>query len=232
MQRTEDELILTSVAGTEARFRIAGAGARSHAFLIDWSIRALWSVLLLALLFGLALVVPVLRGSRLPWLLPAAVYLLYHPVLEWLQGGITPGKRRAGVRIVTAEGDQPGFWPILVRNLLRIVDSLPALYAVGLTLCVVDGRARRLGDMAAGTVLVMDDAADDALETLAARRGSGLDPALAEVAADLLARWDTLAPERRTALAERLLTRVDAGTGGAPGADLRVRIEQLLGARP
>src|SRR5690606_18924459 len=90
--------------------------------------------------------------------LPAtAIYLLYHPVLEVAMRGRTPGKRIAGVRVVRRDGGVPGVGALLVRNVFRLVDSLPFLYCVGLTAAVLTEHSVRIGDMAAGTLLVYDD---------------------------------------------------------------------------
>src|SRR6185437_10103775 len=86
-------------------------------------------------------------------------YFLYHPVLEVTMRGRTPGKRMAGVRIVTAEGDMAGIGALMMRNLFRLIDSLPMFYLVGLVCCFVTQQRVRFGDIAAGTVLVLDETA-------------------------------------------------------------------------
>lgn len=234
-----DELVLTSVTGTEARLEIAGVGARSYAFVIDWHIRLLAAVIwfggagfLVGRYVGPGAIFEGM-GSWIPWVAiapPAAIYFLYHPVLEAITG-TTPGKRYAGVRIVTEQGLRPSLGAILVRNLLRIVDALPSFYVIGLIVALVDGRARRLGDMAAGTLLVRaEDRVDEVFAALDARSGSSLDPQLAEVITDLLARWKSLAQDRRGELGRRVLAR--AGVQEAPDDDaaLRARLESLVEA--
>ena len=67
--------------------------------------------------------------------LPAlAIYFLYHPVLELAMRGRTPGKRSAGIHVVTRDGSAPSAGALLVRNVFRLIDSLPVAYGVGLTL--------------------------------------------------------------------------------------------------
>lgn len=236
-----DELVLTSVAGTEARLEIAGVGARSFAFIIDWHIRLLAAVVWFGgagFLVGRYVSADAIfggGGSWIAWLTfapPAAIYFLYHPVIEALTG-TTPGKRYAGVRIVTEQGLRPSLGAILVRNLLRVVDSLPTFYVLGMIIAIIDGRARRLGDMAAGTLLVRaEDRVDEVFEALDARGASDLDPQLAELIADLLGRWKTLARDRRGELGRRVLAR--AGVEAPAGDDdaLRARLEALVGAAP
>lgn len=213
--------------------RIAGLGGRSYAFVIDWHIR------LVAAIAWIGLGSLVRFGDLLPRaggggayvygiLLPAlAIYLLYHPLLEVLMRGRTPGKRMAGLRIVTVEGRTPGIGPLLVRNLLRLVDSLPGLYAVGCASVVATRRAVRIGDLAAGTVLVYDGAARRprgaaAVPDAAAERG--------ELAAELLRRWNRLeAPARRT-LAAGLLAPAPGGDtlADAAAADLKAGLKTLV----
>ena len=136
---------------------IAGPGSRSYAFLIDWHIR---------LLAALAWILAGLLVHRPDWNLrstgfwvvfgPAlAIYLLYHPVVELAMHGQTPGKRYAGVRVVGRDGRDPGVRAILVRNALRLIDGLPFGYAVGLVVSVVTTDRVRLGDLVAGTRLVV-----------------------------------------------------------------------------
>ena len=136
---------------------LAGPGSRSYAFLIDWHIRVLAALLwifvaILARPPSWSLSSPAIRIAILPAL---AIYFLYHPVVELLMRGQTPGKRRAGVRVVARGGGEPGFGAILIRNALRLIDALPLFYAVGLICTVVTDERVRIGDMAAGTRLVL-----------------------------------------------------------------------------
>lgn len=235
-----EELVLTSVAGTEARLEIAGVGARSFAFIVDWHIRLLAAVIWFGgagFLVGEYVDAAALFDGRRSWVAwvafapPAAIYFLYHPVLEAITG-TTPGKRYAGVRIVTDRGLRPSLGAILVRNLLRLIDSLPTFYVIGLLVAIVDGRARRLGDMAAGTLLVRaEERVDAVFDALSARSGSSLDPQLAELVTDLLERWKTLEPARRGELGRRALARAGAEVPIGDEHALRAELEALLAAR-
>lgn len=139
--------------------RLAGPGHRSYAFVIDWHIRVLAALVwLLAGVLALHIswnTAP--RGASLALVPAAMIYFLYHPVIEILLRGQSPGKRIAGVRIVTRAGGVPAIGAIAVRNAFRLVDSLPAFYAVGLVSCIVTRDQLRLGDLAAGTLLIIDD---------------------------------------------------------------------------
>ena len=89
--------------------------------------------------------------------LPAsAIYFLYHIVLEVLMRGRTPGKRMAGVRVVAITGGAASVGALLLRNIFRLVDAMPFAYVVGLAFVLTTRRNVRIGDLAAGTVLVYD----------------------------------------------------------------------------
>lgn len=143
--------------GTAPELRIAGLGGRSYAFLVDWHIRVLAGLAWYAAsAWTLYEDFTVLEPDSTFWLVvaapAAAVYLLYHPVLEIVRGG-TPGKRIAGVRIVALDGQTPSVAALAIRNALRPIDSL-VFYAVGVTCVLISRQAVRLGDIAAGTVLI------------------------------------------------------------------------------
>ena len=78
----------------------------------------------------------------------------YFIVLEMVWRGQTPGKRMLRLRVLDANGLklQPG--QLIIRNLLRFVDSMPVLYFIGGACALISKRSQRLGDLAAGTVVV------------------------------------------------------------------------------
>lgn len=236
------DLAVDSVTGIDVALPLAGPGARSYAFIIDWHLRIIlataWYVVAALLYNGsLSLAAPALREQA--WfcavvLPPFAIYFLYHAVVEVVMRGRTPGKRNAGIRIVTRSGATAGPGALLVRNVFRLIDSLPVAYGVGLTLMVLTRESLRCGDMAAGTLVIYDrPATDPELLQSAAQRMGTLDPAGAEIAADLLQRWNSLMPEARIRLTRALLQRylgADADLGDGDELEWRSRLERL--ARP
>ncbi|MEW5722597.1 MAG: RDD family protein [Thermodesulfobacteriota bacterium] len=91
----------------------------------------------------------------------AAAILLYFVIsigyglaLEWLWRGQTLGKRLLRLRVLDEQGLKLDLSQVVVRNLLRFVDSLPGLYLVGGLSCLLSRKAQRLGDLAANTVVV------------------------------------------------------------------------------
>jgi uncharacterized RDD family membrane protein YckC len=223
---------------------IAGPGSRSYAFIIDWQYRALlalgWFCGAWLLIKGIG---PSPDDASSTWQLQVAVapalaiYLLYHPVLEVLMLGRTPGKRQAGVRIVTRNGATPHAGALLIRNLLRLVDCLPVFYVVGLVSCFITEQRVRIGDLVAGTVLVLDsDTAEKSRVQLASLQAhSGLPPELVELIRDVLERWPSLEVGKRDELARSILARIDGALSAAQlaalsDAELVRRLRRLLGA--
>lgn len=140
--------------GVELAFSPAGPVPRALAWLADLCIRA-------AVYLSLASVLALLGRTGLGLLL-VAMFLLewFYPVaFEVLAGGQTPGKRMLGLRVLRADGAPVGWSRSMVRSLLATVDFLPAGYAAGLVAMIVNRRCQRLGDLAAGTVVVHAEAA-------------------------------------------------------------------------
>jgi len=245
-----DALHLTTADGMDISLEVAGVGSRSYAFVADWHIR----VLFVLAWFAAMLLFPDDSGleSYFEWLdssaswvayvvllPPALVYFLYHPVLEILMRGRTPGKRLAGVRIVTSDGRTPGIEALLVRNLLRLVDSLPGFYLVGLVAALATSRHVRIGDLAAGTMLVHESkVSSESLQTatrLALSRS--LPPANQALLLDLLERWGSLRRQVRIDLGSRFLSKVGEAVpeDESPAAldrALLARLSALAGKKP
>jgi uncharacterized RDD family membrane protein YckC len=238
---SDDELTVQSVTGVDLTLKLAGPGTRSYAFVIDWHIRfliaAAW-MLVAYFVFDLALSLKTAAGFLS--ILPAAiVYFLYHPILETALRGRTPGKRMAGVRIVSRDGGPPGTSALLIRNVFRLIDSLPAAYMIGLISCFVTANRVRVGDMAAGTLLVLDNAAAEKsllrIETLATRSQLSLDAL--ELVDQVLERWDSLDSPSRRQIARSLLHRLDPAADAAalealPDPSLRAMLQAHLSSDP
>jgi uncharacterized RDD family membrane protein YckC len=240
------QVTLQSITGVDVELRIAGIGSRSYAFVIDWHIRlilafAWWVVGTLLMLGKLTL----LAEGKSPgsgyflWVvLPAsAIYLFYHPVLEILMRGSTPGKRMAGVRIVTRTGDIPGAGALLIRNVFRLVDSLPFVYLVGLLATAFTEQHVRIGDIAAGTLLILDGKEHETSFARLTTGNSSLDPRVADLIHELLERWAALDEQTRGQLARSLLARADKSIspddlGHLTLAELRDRLRALLNPTP
>jgi uncharacterized RDD family membrane protein YckC len=125
---------------------------RAAAWAIDFAIRVgvLWMLSIGLVALGDA-------GVGVFLILLFCGFWLYPILFEVLRDGQTPGKKALGLRVVNANGTPVGWVPSVVRNLMRAFDMLPLLYCFGLVAGLVDPRSRRLGDMAAGTLVIHVD---------------------------------------------------------------------------
>ena len=143
--------------GVEIRLRMAGPMLRVGAYLIDFLIRALILVIVAIAIgiAGIAIGNKVAQGFiLLSWFL---MDWLYPVAFEAGKRGATPGKRALGLRVVQSSGSPITLGQAVVRNFLRFIDSMPLFtYGFGLTSCLASRRFQRLGDLAAGTVVIYD----------------------------------------------------------------------------
>jgi uncharacterized RDD family membrane protein YckC len=214
---------------------VAGVGSRTIALIVDTALQValLIPVLFLPLADGLSS-----TGEAVVVAIVVFVVLwLYYPAFEWLRRGQTPGKRFQGIRVVRTDGQPAGLAPVLVRNLVRIVDvmMLPFLALISM---VVTKRSQRLGDLAAGTMVVRDralpapsmvpwlmpaEATSPTLDT------SGLTERDYTVLRTFLTRRSTLDAAARRQLAARLAARLREQLRERP-EDARLSDEQLIEA--
>ena len=140
---------LETPEGVELHLRAAGPVPRALAFVLDLALR-FFIYLLLSIVLAFA-------GHMGKGLFLIIVFLLewFYPVLfEVYWNGETPGKRLMGLRTLNDNGTPIAWSASLIRNLLRAVDFLPSFYAFGLISMVVTRDFKRLGDLAAGTLVV------------------------------------------------------------------------------
>ena len=172
-------------------YRVAGPFWRLPAYLIDLAIRlaafaSITTVAALAFgfagLFGMAFLVMLLLWFVLAW--------FYGGLFETFWNGQTPGKRVMQLRVIRTDGRPINALQAILRNILRVVDALPAFvrtaelvyptYLLGLVVAACSSRYQRLGDLACGTMVVIeerarirgverfDEATDQAVDALAA----------------------------------------------------------------
>lgn len=154
-------------------YELAGIGNRFLAAFVDLLVTGLIELGLILLLgFALREVEPNLRATILGVavvLLILALPFTYWVLLESFWNGQTLGKRIVGIRVLRDDGAPVGFFAVLARGLLRILDLLPFIFPIDLVLMVVSSKGQRLGDLVAGTVVVKASLARDfaALRTTA-----------------------------------------------------------------
>lgn len=142
-------------------YRVAGPFRRLPAYLMDVFIR----IAAIALL-GVAVLVtfgPIGLGGVAMGAMLLAWFLLdwfYGGVFEAVWNGQTPGKRLMGIRVITVEGQPISGWQAILRNFLRMADAMPPIpmpsYLLGLVSCSMNNRFQRLGDLASGTMVIVE----------------------------------------------------------------------------
>jgi len=139
---------------------LAGIGSRFVALLVDYLI---WFATFTLLFFLFVLIDPSFaKFSKLgeKWvtalfiLIPFLLYWGYFTLFEAFWNGQTPGKWVAKIRVIQISGRGIGLFESMTRNLLRVVDQFPFVYAVGVLFVFFTRQHQRLGDMAAGTLVV------------------------------------------------------------------------------
>ncbi|HZS58604.1 MAG TPA: stage II sporulation protein M [Gemmatimonadaceae bacterium] len=198
---TPEQVVLT--------FTIAGIGSRAAAALVD--------TLVLMILFAAAsltlgtLVSHVVHRVAAGWgeSIIAALWVLfsfaliwgYYVLFEGLWDGQTPGKRMIGLRVVRDGGFSINFAASAIRNVVRAIDAQPGVvYAVGIVSAIISPRGKRLGDYAAGTIVVRERAITERVSSFpAAPAGAAAVAATTQLTDDEFALLDRY-EQRRTSL--------------------------------
>src|SRR4051812_26156480 len=171
----EDIRTIATPEGVELSLPLANIGSRFLGLMLDLLIQ--YGLLLIA---GLATLVLAggLAADIVFALLSLFILLGYDVLFEVLGGGRTIGKRAAALRVVEDSGAPVSLRASLVRNLIRLVEGVALLYVPAMISVLATRSNQRLGDLAAGTLVVRDSRAVAPL------------PALADVDPDTLASWD------------------------------------------
>jgi len=146
------KLILTP-EHVEVRLQPAGMGRRFLAFSIDLFVSIALMVFLASVL---GKVLP--RTLAMPLTITGSFVIGwgYHVYFESRHEGRSPGKRSLGLRVVDGRGLPLGLGQCFVRSVVRVLDSAPLLYGLGALVALLDRHGRRLGDLAADTVVVSE----------------------------------------------------------------------------
>lgn len=262
MKEKRQRVAIETPEHIELHFQIAGIGTRFLAYLLDKTIQAgavLGLIFAFSLLFFLAGKLGSLGGWLVEgtkaftrWLISLGTLafgimvfgyfllfeMVYFTVFEYLWGGATPGKRYLNVRVIRQDARPITFIDAAVRNMMRFVDLLGQIYPIGLLVMFVDSRNRRLGDLAAGTLVVSDIPARAPSVVKPGKELPWLDsdtrtavlemtPEDYQLVAKFLARREGLDPEHRVALAREIYGRVFKRRTDprAPGQDAEPALE-------
>jgi uncharacterized RDD family membrane protein YckC len=221
----DQQVTIATPEGLDVDLVLAGLGSRFVARLVD-------SLIQLVIIIALSILAARLHDGWVlfvVFILVFAVIFGYDIPFEVLGSGRTPGKRVAGLRVVRRGGQPVGFIASVLRNVLRIIDFLPNVYLLGTLLVIVTRDNQRLGDLAAGTLVVREPGAEReapdwakwSRPTVPADAVAGWDVSAVtptEIAAirQFLDRRLALPPDARLQLAWQLATRVSATVTGIP----------------
>jgi uncharacterized RDD family membrane protein YckC len=230
-----EQLTIETPEQIALEFPLAGVGSRFLALAFDTLILLGIGLVLVFIGFmsaiGIARIATSATGAAFTgstaglWVIAVMVLLVfsvwygYFAVFEIVWRGQTPGKRMVGLRVISASGRPMTPLQAILRNLLRIVDQLPGLYAIGILSVLVTARNQRLGDLAAGTVVVREQPTERHQVTEEDTR----------VQARLRANRLT---EQELALIERFLQRradLEVEVRGRTALEIATRVRQRLG---
>ena len=164
----DEQLTISTPEQVAFNYEMAGIGTRFVASLLDHLILVTAMVLVYCAIAALiptfgagAIVSGDESGQSAIYVVLALLVLIefvifwgYFTLFELVWNGQTPGKRAGKLRVIRRDGQPVRAGEVMVRNLVRIIDFLPAFYGIGLITMFIDKDARRLGDMAAGTIVV------------------------------------------------------------------------------
>jgi len=224
-----DKLIIETPEQTVLEFPLAGIGSRSLALAID-------TLLQIAVLIVLGLVAGIISYEGfLPRLGKQYMYAIliflaflsqfgYFAFFETIWNGRTPGKRWIHLRVIMDSGRPLGAQGAILRNLMRIVDSLPSIYAVGIITSLISPQNKRVGDYLAGTVVIQEKSVQgdrslwDATPTplLATSQFPKLNAAELQLVEAYLDRRSSLQDDVRRSMARRIADRMTQGSSAAP----------------
>lgn len=230
-----DEVAIETPEQIDLMLEPAGLGSRFVAWVVDLLVKG-GALLLLAVA---SLILAGLLGGRVEdWfagpylavlvLVVAVLLLAYDVYFEVRHNGQTPGKRHQGLRVLREGGGPVDFRSACLRSLLAPADFLPALYLLGGTLVFLTRHRQRLGDLAAGTIVIRERSAapvvsDHVVEGLASEEFaftpehlSGCTPGDRQVLRSFFQRYGDMDRAARSQLAARLTDLLMRKTGFKP----------------
>jgi uncharacterized RDD family membrane protein YckC len=162
LDQSSDQLSIDTPELVAIEMPLAGIGSRFIALLVDYVI---WFTGIAFVMWMFAFFLPGLNAfNRLSAQWATALYLFllflfnwgYFTLFEAFWNGRTPGKRIARIRVIQRSGRAIGLFESMARNFIRYIDQIPFFYAVGAVAIFVTREHQRLGDLAAGTLVVRD----------------------------------------------------------------------------
>lgn len=217
MTTDPDAIVIETPEHVQVSYELAGLGSRFVALLLDAGLQFVVLSVLIGIVLRVAVYLQAPRTALFVAVLLSCSALLsiaYFVALEVAWRGQSLGKRLTGLRVIRTGGGTVGFTEAAVRNLLRLIDWLPALYVVGALFIFFSRHCQRVGDFAAGTLVVRERFAtpppsgagnsgppEDRLRTL-------VSPPERAMLERFLERRHQLEPQARYRLAEQLAARL------------------------
>jgi uncharacterized RDD family membrane protein YckC len=191
-------LVIETPEHFEIKLELAGIGSRSFAYIIDRLIQfgAVLAVFFLIMLLLVLFPKLILAGGLLDeireklalWFAAillfaeGAIRIGYFMLFEYFWNGSTPGKKAVRIRAVRKDGQSLNFLDSMLRNIVRFVDIFGGVYPIGLIVMIIDRRYRRLGDLVAGTFVVVDNTTQKTLFVQPALDSQDIDPVIRKAA--------------------------------------------------
>ncbi|MDA0165496.1 RDD family protein [Solirubrobacter ginsenosidimutans] len=235
----EDRRTISTPEGVQLALPLAGIGSRFMALLIDYLIcgAAFLVAILAALAFGGETAATIVAVTAV-----LVTNVVYFVLFEVFGGGRTLGKRATGLRVVTDGGGQVGLRASLIRNILRLLELALFFYAPAIVSVLATKNNQRLGDLAAGTLVVRDTKLETVVtaaqsppvssERYASWDVTGVGEEEAGAVRSFLERRAQLRPGARRALAEQLAGRLRPRVAGAQhGLGDEAFLEHLAAAK-
>jgi uncharacterized RDD family membrane protein YckC len=175
LDQSSDQLSIDTPELVAIQMPLAGIGSRFIALLVDYVI---WFIGMGLVMWVFAFFLPGITAfNRISAQWATALYLFliflfnwgYFTLFEAFWNGRTPGKRIARIRVIQRSGRAIGLFESMARNFIRYIDQIPFFYAVGAVAIFVTRDHQRLGDLAAGTLVVRDRLEEAPMSTEATR---------------------------------------------------------------
>jgi|1186.fasta_scaffold448893_1 uncharacterized RDD family membrane protein YckC len=231
----EDRRTIATPEGVDLELPLAGLGSRFIGLLLD--------TLIQTTAITIAIVAFLVAGSELGAVIVSSAGVLaivgYYVLFEVAGGGRTPGKRAAGVRVVMDAGGPVGLRASLIRNIIRLLEGFATLYVPAVVSVLASRNNQRLGDHAAGTLVIRDRRPAAPAPYVASPRqdagaldATGVSEDELAIVSSYLARREGLAPQARRALAAELAGRLRPRVAGARADQTDEQfLEQLFAAK-
>lgn len=167
METVKETMTIRTPEHVGFQYTLAGLGTRAMALLLDTAIRGLFILSIFVVLILISQWLPALSPADLAdlsknWIIAMGILaygvvdLGYFLIFEALWSGQTPGKRFQKLRVIRIDGQPIGWLESAIRNILRAVDIFSGFYPIGLIVMFLSSRSQRIGDYAAGTVVIIE----------------------------------------------------------------------------